>query len=105
MNTMNETGIPVPVPEGGHRSRKQEILRCANLLFGTFGYSSASLRDIARDAGVSLTLLNHHFGSKQQLFEAVADTHATRFEDRLQALKNVRDRGPGAYVLTELIES
>ena len=49
--------------------RKQAILLAATEHFGRFGFRGASLRDIARSAGVSLTLLNHHFGSKAQLLE------------------------------------
>jgi AcrR family transcriptional regulator len=40
-----------------------------------FGLRGASLRDIAKDAGVSLTLLDHHYGTKAMLLEAVVSSH------------------------------
>lgn len=51
--------------------RKQAILQAAQELFARYGFRGVALRDIAREAGVSLTLLNHHFGAKHQLFQAV----------------------------------
>jgi AcrR family transcriptional regulator len=45
-------------------SRNQEIPRNAIDAFASRGVRGASLRDIARRSGVSLTLINHHFGSK-----------------------------------------
>lgn len=38
--------------------------------FGEHGYDGTSLRDIARDAGVSAALVMHHFGSKDGLRQA-----------------------------------
>ncbi len=55
--------------------RKTAILRSANEHFAVHGFRGASLRDIARDAQVSLTLLNHHFGSKLDLLRAVVHAH------------------------------
>jgi AcrR family transcriptional regulator len=55
--------------------RKTAILRSANEHFASHGFRGASLRDIARDAQVSLTLLNHHFGSKLDLLRAVIQAH------------------------------
>jgi len=55
--------------------RKTAILRSANEHFASHGFRGASLRDIARDAQVSLTLLNHHFGSKLDLLRAVIHAH------------------------------
>jgi AcrR family transcriptional regulator len=41
--------------------------------FAALGYEKASMRGIARAAGVDAALLHHYFGSKQQLFLAALE--------------------------------
>lgn len=45
----------------------QRILRAAGACFGRKGYRGASMQDIAREAGVSKSLLHYHFTSKEHL--------------------------------------
>ena len=84
--------------------RKSAILHAANHHFAHHGFRGASLRDIARDAGVSLTLLNHHFGSKLQLLAAVIEAHRAVLDRRATALLEVMERGPGNYTLDDLVQ-
>ncbi len=84
--------------------RKSAILLAANHHFAHHGFRGASLRDIARDAGVSLTLLNHHFGSKFQLLAAVIDSHRAMLDERSTALLAVMADGPGTFTVADLIE-
>ncbi len=51
-------------------------------LFGQLDYAQVSLRDIATHAGVSLRLIFYHFGTKEQLRDAV-DQYA------LESLRNL----------------
>ncbi len=53
-------------------SRERQILRKAIDAFAAHGVRGTSLRDIARDAQVSLTLISHHFGNKSSLVAAAA---------------------------------
>jgi AcrR family transcriptional regulator len=78
--------------------RKSAILLAANAHFAHHGFRGASLRDIARDAGVSLTLLNHHFGSKYQLLGAVIDAHSKVLEDRTRIMNGLMDAANGFTV-------
>ncbi len=73
--------------------RKIAILDAATDHFGRFGFRGASLRDIARDAGVSLTLLNHHFGSKADLLDAVVETERPMLDERAAALRRIVHTG------------
>lgn len=58
--------------EAPPQDRREQILSAAQRLWGRQGYHAVSLRSIAAEAGVSLALLDHHFGSKHLLFaEAV----------------------------------
>ncbi|MGX1755789.1 TetR/AcrR family transcriptional regulator [Streptomyces lydicus] len=49
------------------------ILRAARRAFALRPYAEVTLRGIAADAGVSASLIVKRFGSKEQLFAAVAD--------------------------------
>lgn len=55
--------------------RKDLILDQAAILFATKEFDGTSMRDIARLAGVSQSLIHYHYESKEQLFEAVYDRH------------------------------
>jgi AcrR family transcriptional regulator len=52
-----------------------------------FGLRGSSLRDIAKDACVSLTLLDHHFGSKAMLLEAVVRSHSDSCMKKIAPLR------------------
>jgi len=84
--------------------RKSAILNAANHHFAHHGFRGASLRDIARDAGVSLTLLNHHFGSKLQLLGAVIEAHRSVLDRRASGLLEVMSRGQGNYTIADLVD-
>ena len=43
----------------------------ANKLFTQKGYSATTTRDIAKEAGTNLALINYHFGSKENLYKKV----------------------------------
>ncbi len=62
---------------GGPRKRdaartKREILIVAGRLFARSGYTQVSLQEIAAEVGVTAAMISHHFGSKAELFAAVA---------------------------------
>ena len=68
-------------------TRRTRILDAAARAFAAQGYRASSLRDIARDAGCSLTLLDHHFGGKRLLLEAVVAGQHEHCHVRLAGLK------------------
>lgn len=55
------------------------ILAAATRLWGERGYHAVSLRRIAESAGVSLALIHHHFGRKDQLFDAAVQAGRDSF--------------------------
>ncbi|MEL7061990.1 MAG: TetR family transcriptional regulator [Acidobacteriota bacterium] len=66
--------------EAGPRRRDPEATRAAILdaaeeLFVDFGPNSTSLSQLARRAGVTKSLIHHHFGSKEELFAEVQQRH------------------------------
>lgn len=49
---------------------KARIIKSAQQLFAAHGYAQAGIREIATHAGVAVSLVPQHFGSKAELFEA-----------------------------------
>lgn len=49
---------------------KARIIESAQQLFAAHGYAQAGIREIATHAGVAVSLVPQHFGSKAELFEA-----------------------------------
>jgi len=50
---------------------KSRILDAAERLFLEHGFEATSLRQLTTAAGVNLAAVNYHFGSKEELFQAV----------------------------------
>lgn len=59
-------------PRDGEQTRLA-ILEAAQQVFAERGFAGASLRDLAEAAGVTRSLIHHHFGSKEGLWLAVVD--------------------------------
>lgn len=49
--------------------RRREVLEAAIRCLARAGYDAVRLRDIAKEAGVSIGLLQHHFESREELLE------------------------------------
>lgn len=74
---MKETGQRVPAMRRPGRPRKAEagdtkeaLLRAAVRLFARHGFAGTSIRAIAREVGLSESVLYAHFESKQAVFDA-----------------------------------
>jgi len=52
---------------------KLAIIKAATQEFAEHGFEGSSLRNIAKQAGTTHGLIRHHFGSKEDVFYAVAD--------------------------------
>ena len=63
----------VDTPVRGDETRAQ-LIEAGLKLFGRLGYEAVPTRMLAREAGVNLAAIAYHFGGKQGLFEAVAES-------------------------------
>lgn len=63
-----EDGMPEADGAGDSRSA---LLEAALHCFAQRGFEGTSIRDIAAEAGRNSSLISHHFGSKEGLYEAV----------------------------------
>ncbi|RCV48811.1 TetR/AcrR family transcriptional regulator [Marinitenerispora sediminis] len=57
----------------GSSGTREAILAAARDQFGEKGYDGATIRGIARQAGVDPALVHHYFGAKDQVFVAAMD--------------------------------
>ncbi len=79
-------------PASDSTRTKQSLLDAARECFGAFGYDKTSNSDIAELAGLSTGPLYHHFGSKRELFGAVANDSLQQLHERIdEALAEVSD--------------
>jgi len=53
------------------QSTRQDILACARRLFEQQGYNGVSMRDMAKELGISVGNLTYHFKKKENLLEAI----------------------------------
>ena len=73
------------------QATKQKLVHAALLAFSTRGYDASSTRSIENAAGVKRGLINHHYGSKQALWQAAADHMMSIAEQDLgRALENIK---------------
>jgi AcrR family transcriptional regulator len=75
---------------------RQKILKAARKLFSEKGFHSASMADIAQEAGVNKALLFYYFSSKKNLYsEILKDLFANfsqEIENRLAGVGDVEER-------------
>jgi AcrR family transcriptional regulator len=76
---------------------RARIREAALAQFAEHGFERTTIRGIARAAGVSPGLLRHHFGSKQELKDAV-DAHV--MAEIRRANEEVMERSFGASMIT-----
>lgn len=63
----------------GQKSTEQKIKDAAQKLFTQKGFAATKTRDIAKEAGINLALLNYYFRSKEKLFEIIMRENLAQF--------------------------
>ena len=83
---------------------KSKILDAAEELFMEHGFEATSLRLITTAAGVNLAAVNYHFGSKEELFQAVLTRRLDPMnQDRLHLLSTYETAASGKALTCEKI--
>jgi len=62
---------------------REKILGAADRLFGALGFDATTTRDIAAQSGVNKALIHYHFGTKDDLLEALLDGYYARLTNTL----------------------
>lgn len=76
MSKLKPLRASAPVTRANGDQTKEKILDAAEELFGAHTFDTVSLRDITKEANVTLALASYHFGSKDNLFSAVVARRA-----------------------------
>lgn len=84
---------------------KHKILEAALEVFAREGFSNSKLREIASIAGTTHSLIRHHFGSKEDLWNAVVDHGLALTEAALQQVIDSRAPSDPVARFKKLIET
>ena len=80
----------IPAMADDSHSNQQRILEAARHLFLAKGYNGSNLRDIAREAKVSMGGIYHHFASKEEIYQTLLNSGDVA-ADMLTVLRLLRD--------------
>lgn len=86
--------------------QRERVLEAAAALFASKGFGGASMREIAREAGVSLSMINYYFGSKKGLFDELLERQHGRYIETVRAALESEDTIEGkvrAYVRAAVV--
>lgn len=85
---------------------REKVLDAAERLFAEHGFEGVSIRDIAREAGVSLSVVGFHGGSKDDLFLTIFQRRAeTLNHARREALAELRANNGDALTRRAILEA
>jgi TetR/AcrR family transcriptional regulator len=84
-------------------STRRAILNAAEALFVAHGFAATSTATVARVAGVTKSLIHHHFGSKRELWDAVKLRVMEEYGHQQQQLLD--ERPPGLPLIEESIRA
>src|SRR6202046_5305091 len=79
-------------------AKRAAILQAARVAFAERGFAGATLRDIAKRAGVTQGLVTRHFHSKESLFLAASQATEIIAEDFSGDLDGLPDRIASSWV-------
>ena len=83
---------------------KGRILDAAERLFVEHGFEATSLRSLTSAAGVNLAAVNYHFGSKEELFQAVLTRRLDPMnQERIDLLARIERESVGRPLSCEKI--
>jgi AcrR family transcriptional regulator len=83
---------------------KGRILDAAELLFVEHGFEATSLRQLTAAASVNLAAVNYHFGSKEELFQAVLTRRLDPMnQERIDLLEKLQREAGGRTLSCEKI--
>jgi AcrR family transcriptional regulator len=66
--------------------KRAEILRAAERLFAEFGFEGTSTRQISKESGANMAMINYYFGSKEGVFLEIMESRISGFKTQLNAI-------------------
>lgn len=83
--------------------RRQQILDAAQRCFKIHGFHRTTLRDIAREFGMSVGHIYNYFSNKEAIIEALVETQTQRFIDMLDAGTSISTSSPKSVFITNSV--
>ena len=74
-----------------NRSVREKVLAAAVQLFATYGYHAATMRVIARIAGIQAASIYYHYANKQALLVEIMETHMLHLNENLERIVSKQD--------------
>jgi AcrR family transcriptional regulator len=105
---LDALGRQLKMSESGQARTKEtrnRIIEVAEGLFAHRSYTAVSMREITAEAGVGLSAINYHFGTKEAMFKAVFLRRARELNrERAKLMEGAEQRANGGVVpLRELL--
>ena len=97
MTIMEET-------KGRQQATRDALIASAMRLFGRNGFDGTSIRAIAADAGTNSASIAYHFGGKEGLRRACAETIASRLAAQLEPVLASAGRDPDPRTAGRILE-
>lgn len=82
--------------------KKASILEAAEKLFCELGYEATSTRQIAKEAGANMAMINYYFGSKEGVFMEIMSKRIADFKLQVASIK--QDKLSGMEKLLKVVE-
>ena len=70
--------------------KKTDILVAARKLFAEFGFEGTSTRQIAKESGANMAMINYYFGSKEGVFLEIMEDKISGFKTQLNQINDER---------------
>jgi len=83
--------------------KKANILSAAETLFSELGYEGTSTRQIAKESGANMSMINYYFGSKEGVFLEIMNKRLLEFNVQLTSINE--ERISSLEKLMQIIES
>lgn len=82
--------------------KKASILEAAERLFTELGYEGTSTRQIAKESGANMSMINYYFGSKEGVFMDIMSKRIFDFNEQITNIS--QDKLSGMEKLLKVIE-
>ncbi|KQB98783.1 TetR/AcrR family transcriptional regulator [Pedobacter sp. Hv1] len=66
--------------------KRTDIIAAAEKLFCEFGYEGTSTRQIAKESGANMAMINYYFGSKEGVLLEIMESRISGFKSQLNAI-------------------
>jgi len=77
-----------------YNAKQLQIIEVAERLFASKGFAGTSVRDIAQDADINVSMISYYFGSKEKLIEALFALRISETGTRLEGILSNEDLTP-----------